>query len=77
MPPGTAGRKEAPRDFRGDFRHFSSFFLVLLDEGINIASASPAVSAGDPTVRMSWPVLRPIVRYTGPLGSPRRCAPRR
>ena len=35
--PGTAGRKEAPCDLRGDYRHFSSFFLVLLDEGIDIA----------------------------------------
>jgi hypothetical protein len=35
--PRTAGRKEAPRDFRGDFWHFSSFFLVLFDEGIDIA----------------------------------------
>src|SRR5438132_1611744 len=35
-----SGRKEAPRDFRGDPRHCSCCFLILLDERVDIADVA-------------------------------------
>jgi hypothetical protein len=32
-----ACQKEASRDFGGDFRHFSGFFVVLLNEAVDVA----------------------------------------
>src|SRR4051812_27473912 len=33
----AAGGKQAPRDVGGDLRRFPGFFLVLIDEGVDVA----------------------------------------